>query len=179
MTGAVLLDFEAILNRADSRGDLEQLELDLVKLSFLFANNFEFRQFIRSKFSTFDEAVDQVISLASFSRSQTFADVLYLIISEGYFNSIQWISDQITTLVSERSGRYLVVLGSSRLLTEVEQTEVGQRISSAVGRSVTLRNDVDPNLIGGSFIRLPDGKVFDYSLKRQLSEFKSYLMEKV
>jgi len=177
MTSQLIIDFDALMARAESRGELDRLEGDLVKLAYLFSTNFDFRLLIRSNRISIENRIESVLEVADFSAAQTFVELLFIIISERYFNRIQLISDRVTDMISKRSNRYLVVFGTSKALSSDEQDEVGARISSAVGRSITLRNDVDARLIAGSFIKLPDGKVFDYSVRRQLSEFKSYLME--
>ena len=178
MSAQLNLEFGELYARSVRRNELDKVESDLVQLALLFKTNFDFRGFIRSTQVPIEDRVQQVVSLTGFSVAQTFIELLFVILSEGYFNQIQQISDKLTGMISERTGRYLVVLTTSFSLEEMSLTEVQGRLSSVLSQPVVLRNDVDSTLIAGSVLRLPDGKVYDFSIKRQLSEFKSYLMEK-
>lgn len=178
MSTTIELEFGVLYARAEQRNELQALESNLVQLAMVFKTNFEFREFIRSTQIPIEDRVQQVVELPVFGASQTFVELLFVILSEGYFNQIQFISDKFTEMLSERTGRFLVVVMTSVLLGAAELSEIQSRLSEILGRSVVLRNDVDTALIAGTVLRLPDGKVYDFSLKRQLSEFKSYLMEK-
>jgi len=178
MSAQLNLEFDELYARSERRNELGKVESDLVQLALLFKINFEFRGFIRSTQVPIEDRVQQVVSLNGFSGAQTFVELLFVILSEGYFNQIHQISDKFTAMISEKTGRYLVILTTSLSLEEMSLTEVQGRLSSVLGQSVVLRNDVDTTLIAGSVLQLPDGKVYDFSIKHQLSEFKSYLMEK-
>jgi ATP synthase F1 delta subunit len=171
--------FEELYARAERRDEVGSLESNLVQLAFLFRTNFEFRQLIRSSQVPIEDRVQAIVELPGFSTCQTFIELLFVIISETYFNQIQQVCDQYTVMVNERRNRSLIVIVTPVALTEAAKTDVGQSLQPLFPRPIALRNEVDPSLITGTLIRLPNGKIFDFSAKKQLSDFKSYLMENV
>jgi F-type H+-transporting ATPase subunit delta len=179
MSALLDLQFDVLISRAESRNELGALEANLVLLSYLFKTNFQFRKFIRSMGVPIEDRVREIVSLEGFQDSQTFIELMFVILSEGFSDEINQISDRFTDLVNQKTGRYLVVVVTPVTMDDATKIQVGQRLSSVFGRSVVLRNDVDETLIGGSVLKLPDETEYDFSMKRQLTEFKSYLMEKV
>jgi F-type H+-transporting ATPase subunit delta len=56
-------------------------------------------------------------------------------------------------------------------LTEAQRTQFSQQIASATGKSVELREKIDPRLIGGYVLRVGDRQV-DASIKSRLNDLK-------
>lgn len=179
MTVQFDLKFDELFSRAQKRNELSQLESNLVFLNILFRDNFDFRRFTRSAGIPIEDRVRETIQINGFQTSQTFIELMFVILSEGYFEHISRIASRFTEMVNENTGRYLVVVDTPVEMDSARKQSVGEQLSRIIGRAVVLRNDIDPGLIAGSVVTLPDGTVYDFSAKRQLSEFKSYLMEKV
>lgn len=70
-------------------------------------------------------------------------------------------------LHDERQGRVVAIVRSAVPLSEQMREEVANRVGNAINRSVTIREKIDPSVIGGLVIRVGD-TVFDASVAGRL-----------
>ncbi|NBV42004.1 hypothetical protein EBR96_04465 [bacterium] len=177
MSANVDLDFNALYARAESRGEIDSLESNLSNFSRLFRTNLQFRELIREKNFPIEKRVESVLSLPGFTPGQTFVELVFAVLSEEYFNQISEIYDRFVRMLDERLNRWPVILSTAVPASAEVLADLKSRVSRLFGKEIILRNEVDASLVGGMVLLLPNGKRYDFSLKKQLSEVKSHIME--
>ena len=78
-------------------------------------------------------------------------------------------------LVDESRGVTTAYVTSAAPLSHEQITSVKAALSKSLNKLVELKTEVDPDLIGGLCINV-DGKVFDSTVKRQMANLKSILL---
>jgi F-type H+-transporting ATPase subunit delta len=75
---------------------------------------------------------------------------------EGYLNKL-----------AERRGEVTAEVTTAQPLSETQQNTLGEQLSRAVGRRVTVALKVDPGLLGGMIVKV-GSRMIDGSLKSRL-----------
>ncbi len=92
------------------------------------------------------------------------------------FNLLHEVVDAFRRLVDERQGRIQAAITSAMALDEAQQGRLEQRLTDYCKREVQSTYHVDPELIGGVFVRL-NGTVLDGSLRAQLERLRNTLLK--
>ena len=78
-------------------------------------------------------------------------------------------------LSDSASGRMRAEVVVAEELTDVEVTRIRLTLQAATGKEILVEQLLDPEIIGGVVTRL-DGRVFDGSVRKQLSTLKQALI---
>ena len=93
---------------------------------------------------------------------------LMLLVDENRMGLLPAIRDGLRELVDRAAGRVEAVVRSARPLSPEQQESLRRSLSQRVAAEVTLRTEIDPDLIGGVVARVGD-LLFDGSVKTQLA----------
>ncbi len=126
---------------------------------------------------TSEQKIEDLRAAGSYSSS-LFADLLYLILVNQALNQLPFLYDRYQHVLNTRANRVLVQVESAIPLSADALANIESRLGAVLNKAVTLRNDVDPDLVAGLQFRFPEGKVYDFTYRRALSDFKYYLMER-
>ena len=89
---------------------------------------------------------------------------------------IREISAAFAALADRAAGRLSMTVVSSHALTDAQKKSVKARLEEATRCDVRVSYAVDPALIGGVVVSI-GGRVFDGSIKTQLSQWKAALIQ--
>jgi len=108
------------------------------------------------------------------SLSTELNSFLLLLIDENRTTLLPTVAEEFRTLVDRASGRVEALVRSARELTDEQMDRIRRALSARVSAEVTLRTEVDPDLIGGVVARVGD-LLFDGSVKTQLASLAESL----
>jgi len=98
--------------------------------------------------------------------------------SKGRFDCLGAIASSAREMQDEMSGRVQAVLTSASEVDQGVQEKIAQRLSSELGKSVSLKAAIDPAIIGGMVVRIGD-TVYDGSVTNQLAQIRSKAIKNV
>ena len=99
---------------------------------------------------------------------------LRLVIQNGRIFALSNIAAQFETMRAEAEGTIEAELVSALDVTDEQQSQLAQSLSSRLGRQVSLQVVHDPSLIGGAILRAGD-MVIDASVKGRLQKLATSL----
>ncbi len=171
--------FDVVLSKADQRGETVALNQNLTQFAWLHRVNFEFRQLVSSKAARLEQILDCIAEIPGFVPCQTFFELVAAIVDHHLVGHIEAIADTYTSLLASREGKQVVVVVTAVSLDDSRKQAVAAAVESALGTPVLVKNEVDASLIFGTIFKLPNGKQFDFSAKKRLTEIKSHILEGV
>ncbi len=174
----VEINFDKVYDLAQSRGEVDLLESNLFTLYILYRNNYELRRLFHTKGASFSQKIETLAELSCFAPCKTFYELVYLLLEKEMWDRIFYVNEGFGKVVNQRLGRIIVQTFSAEPLSDELRTQLTNRLAQAVSKKVILKNKVDENLVGGLIVKFPNGKIYDFSIRRILSDFKFYLMEK-
>lgn len=179
MSSAVLdIDYAKLYSRASQRSETLELTRNMYVLDHLLSQSYDIRYLLKSNDLSIEKRIQVLLEVPGFSQSQTFEELLYLILERRQLLSFRTIYEKyIASLVVEH-GFSVVEAVFSLSLSESFVEEIRKSLENALKTKVVLMTSVDPTLVGGVILKLPDGKIFDYSYRKRMHDFKSYVMEK-
>jgi len=178
MTVAIQLDFDAICDQAQRNGESEALAENLFSLALLFQKNEEVRSLLTHKNLSPKEKVTIIKEIPGLKSSPIFDEVLFLLLENNKINTLQIVYDKISSLLNEKQNKMVVHVETAIPLSTEFSKKISDQLSDIFKKQIILKAFVNTDLIAGISVKLPGGKVYDYSYERLLSDFKHYLRER-
>jgi len=156
-------------------GDLAEYSNVMKKIDGNFDKNPEFLHLL-SSFSIdkvdLHETVEKVYDAY---RLPYLLDFLKVLIDRRRISHFKEISRFFLTLANERLGIDEGLIYSPTKLNEIDIARIEDILKTKLEKKVTLRNVVDPSLLGGIKVAI-DGKTYDGSIRNRLFELQKLLM---
>ena len=106
----------------------------------------------------------------------TVESFLSLLIDKRRFGALPLIVSEARTMADEVAGRATAFVSTARPLTADLEAEVKKTLELVSGKTITVKADVDPSLIGGMVARI-GGHVYDASVRTQLANLRNSLLD--
>jgi len=158
---------------AQESNDLDGWRVEMVKLEELLADDV-----LRAAFKNPAVGIARRMELArrlAPELTPVAANLLRLLIEHQRTREMPAIRLEFERLADEASGIVHVALTTAVALTERERQSYERALALKLGRDVRLRDEVDPNLIGGATIQIGDHLV-DGSVRTQLQRLRQALL---
>ncbi|MFK7769689.1 MAG: ATP synthase F1 subunit delta [Mariniblastus sp.] len=97
---------------------------------------------------------------------------LKVIGNKGRYDCLGAIADSANKMKDEMSGRVQAMLISAAEVDDSVKDGIAERLSTKLGKKVSLQSEVDPSIIGGMVIRIGD-TVYDGSVVNQLAQVRA------
>lgn len=166
----------ALLELAEERGQLEQVDADLGALREVIQGNSSFRVLLR------DPAIGDSERSALLSRvfaeklSPLVMDFLHVANNKGRLGELEAIADAYDNLLDERLGKVEVDITVAQRLSAEDLELVRQRVSAALKKDAVVHQYVDESIIGGLILRVRD-QLIDASVRAQLQALKQRMLK--
>ncbi len=102
---------------------------------------------------------------------QSLINFLKIVGSKNRFECLAAISVSAKKLQDEMAGRVQAILTSAAEVDDRVKKAIAQKLSSVLGKTVTLNSVIDPSIIGGMVIRIGD-TIYDGSVVNQLAQVR-------
>lgn len=175
MTGsrAAIRYAKAILDMAQSAGTAQQVGQDMALIASTINGNDELNDFINSP--TISAEIKENALKEIFGNTQTITQGLFKILHENKrFGILHTIAAQYQTQFDIANGIEEAVVTTAFEITPELEAKVLAKIKEFSDKKITLKNVVDPSIIGGFIIRIGD-KQYNASVANRLLTLKREL----
>lgn len=97
---------------------------------------------------------------------------LKIVGNKGRFDCLSQICDSATRLFDEQSGNVTAEVITANEVDSTVASDIAAQLEKALGKKVTVKTTVDPNLIGGMVVRIGD-TIHDASVVSQLNQVRT------
>jgi len=102
---------------------------------------------------------------------QSLINFLKIVGSKNRFHCLGAISSSAKKMQDEMAGRVQAILTSATPVDDKVKNAIAEKLSSVLGKTVTLNSVIDPSIIGGMVIRIGD-TIYDGSVVNQLAQIR-------
>lgn len=165
---------EALFEAAIDLNKLDDFKEEIIAISNVFENENKMKTIFEHPKLSKDEKKDIVNSLFKGRASLEILNFLYILIDKRRENFLNHIKDNYIQLYNEKKQ---ILEGTVTTVVPMKKEEIDRlqkELSNKTGKSVTLINKIEKEILGGVLIRLED-KVIDSSIKGQLENISKIL----
>ncbi len=168
---------KALLSLALDSGDTATVKKDLGAVAELYRNSRNLQSVIMNPiFGTKDKSGVLKGLASELKVSSLSARFMDMLIEKGRFRYIREVASAYSDLLDQHEGRVKATVTSASPLTDAEVAKLSEKIKAAVGKSVELKVEVDPALIGGIRTRI-GSTVYDGSIQNQVRLVREALIK--
>ncbi len=167
---------KALLEIGDKAGNMQALQQELGQVAALVKANADLTRLVQNplvtpskKAQVFDAVLQQAGAHATLRN-------FFKVVSEsGRLALLADIEAAFHELVDARAGIVEAQVASAHPLSEAQTSSLKASLSERTGKSIRLRWNQDPNLLGGLKVQV-GSTVYDASLRGQLRQLKAQLL---
>ncbi len=178
MKKPVNIDFERMFTLAQQNKEVESLENNLFKLYQLQSKSYELRRMLQNEKMPDADKVKAICNFPGFMPSSLFEELLALTLKHNMADRIYYLDEGFHKILDVKLNRVTIQIMSAVELSDSILNEIKLKLEKMLTKTVVLRPSIDPNLLAGILLKLPDGKIFDFSYNRLLDNLKYFVMER-
>lgn len=162
----------ALYELADERKQLDQVVSELAAIGTLMAEDPSMRRLVASRAIDAREAGRAMdAALESQGACELVRHFIGTAIANRRLNDLPAIISGFAAYVAEKRGIVAADVTTAHPLTDTQRTQLTARLAEAGYGRVTIRETVDPALLGGLTVRI-GSKLYDTSLKSRLQRLR-------
>lgn len=136
-----------------------------------------FRVLIRHPKLTVTDQVNILLSLPCFKPSNSFEELLFSVLNHQLSDRIFMIHEEYAKVMDRVENVVIIQVFSSMSLSLEMKAFLKRHIESSVKKDIILYDFVQEDLVAGMIVKLPNGKIFNFTFDKVLSDMKYQLME--
>ena len=172
------INFEKLLELAQERGEVKLLESNLFNLYQLNRTDYHLRRLFHNRRLSNQEKMNILEKLFGFSASSLFYALISLLLEKQLDHKIYYIYEGYTKVVQEKLNIIIVQAFTAVPINLHLFQTLKPELERILDRNIILKNFVNPDLLGGIYLKLPNGKIYDFTYQKELENLKFYLLEK-
>lgn len=169
------IDFEALFQLAQERNEVEMLENNLFNLYLLNRNHYDVRRLFHNRLIHYQTKLQILEKIFGPQTSKLFYMVVYLLIEHKMMHKIYYAYEGFSRVANQKLNRMMIQLHTSILLNSHDIQGIQEKLESIFNKQIKLIHLLDSDLIGGMYLKLPNGEVYDFSYQKQLLDLKYFL----
>jgi F-type H+-transporting ATPase subunit delta len=163
------------LSRDDS--SIETTERELVEFERLIEESADFRRLVESPAFTSEEQLRAMTAIVAEVRpSELVGNFLKVVSANRRLFALPAIIRGFRQMAATHRGEVEADVTSAQALNDEQRRELGQVLNAYSNKTVTMRESVDPSILGGIIVRIGSRQI-DTSLRTKLSSLKLALKE--
>ena len=160
---------------------LEADKIDVIEQEFAFiVESFttykEFFELFKTPKMSVGERKDIINQIFSDKISKEMMNFMMIILDKRRAGEILAIQREFEVKVDEYHGIVPAYVKSATELDEAEKSAIVEKLKKLTGKEIRLKTAVDPDVIGGRFVKVGD-KVIDGSVRKKLDAMKEELRQ--
>lgn len=136
-----------------------------------------FRVLIRHPKLTVMDQVKILLSLPCFKPSEGFEELLFSVLNHQLSDRIFMIHEEYAKVMDRVENIVIVQVFSSMSLSSDMKEFLKRHIENSLKKEIILYDFVQEDLVAGMIVKLPNGKIFNFTFDKVLSDMKYQLME--
>ncbi|SCL41462.1 ATP synthase F1 subcomplex delta subunit [Micromonospora pallida] len=177
LDGAERLGVEALLASADAAGDLGEVEDELFRFGQVVANEPGLAVALGDPMAPVEQRAVLTRDLLAGKARPVTVRLVEVALSGFGGRSFTGALTRLVELVAERRDRQVAYVTVAAPLTEDEEQRLGARLAAIYGREVSVKQTVDPEILGGASVRV-GSDLYDGTVLRRLNETRNALAKR-
>jgi F-type H+-transporting ATPase subunit delta len=162
---------DAAIRIAEAEANLSEVEDELFRLGRLLSSNDELRNVLTDPHLPVEKRSQIVEDLLDGRATRTTTSFVSMLVSAGRITDLPAIAEAVSQRAASAAGQTVAEVRSAVALTDQQVEALRAALSARTGRDITVRNVVDPTVIGGVVTRIGDA-VLDGSLRTRLHQLR-------
>lgn len=168
---------QSLFELARDGGSVEETERELNGFRDLINENSDFRHLVESPAFTSAEQTRAVAAVVDSAKpSQLTGNFLKVVAQNRRLFALPQIVTHFARLAAEHRGETEAEVVSAQALTDEQRAELKRALGTYSGKTVSMRESVDPAILGGLVVKIGSRQV-DTSLRTKLNSLKLALKE--
>lgn len=161
----------AALDIARAEGNLAEVEDELFRLARVVESSDELRTTLSDPHLPLERRAQIVEDLLEGKVTSTTRAFVSMVVSAGRAADLPDIADELVRLSAEEAGQAVAEVRSAVPLTDEQIARLTEALKARTNRDITVRNVVDPTVIGGVVTQIGDS-VLDGSVRTRLNQLR-------
>ncbi|WP_432986392.1 F0F1 ATP synthase subunit delta [Dactylosporangium sp. CA-233914] len=174
LDGVERLGVDALLAGADRGGDLADVEDELFRFSQIVAGDPRLAGALSDSTAPVAARTELVSSLLEGKAKLATISLAQLAVAGFGGRGFETSLTRLVELAAAKRDRSVAYVTTAVVLTDAEEQRLADRLAELYGRSVSLKVDVDPRIIGGVRVKV-GADLYDGTVARRLAEAKTAL----
>ncbi len=162
---------EALFNVARAEGHLLEVEAELFRFGKALEANEELHTTLSDPHIPAARRQQIVEDLLSGRASDTTVALISMVVGTGRGHDLPKIIAELGQRSAASSGTVVAEVRSAVALSDDQQARLATAISARTGREVTVRNVIDPSVLGGIVTQIGDS-IIDGSVRSRLTQLR-------
>lgn len=168
----------ALFEIAKSEGKVDKFLQELGEVSGILNNNIELKEFLRHPSIPYGDKKKVIKQIFMGKVDMEITRLITTLLEHDRVEQIRTVYYDYKYLVYKERGMKIAYATTAVKMTEKEIEVIKRKLSSKYKKEIEVQNIVDPEVIGGVYLRLGD-RVIDGSIRGKLQDMKKMLLAKV
>ncbi|WDZ85015.1 F0F1 ATP synthase subunit delta [Micromonospora cathayae] len=177
LDGAERLGVEALLASAEAAGDLGEVEDELFRFGQLVAGQPELSTALTDPTAPAEQRASLARDLLAGKARPVTVRLVEVALSGFGGRSFTGALTRLVELVADRRDRQVAYVTVAAPLTDEEEGRLAARLAAIYGREVSVKQLVDPEILGGVSVRV-GSDLYDGTVLRRLNETRNALAKR-
>jgi F-type H+-transporting ATPase subunit delta len=171
------LGVEALLASADRAGDLGEVEDELFRFGQLVAAAPELSNVLSDPIAPVSQRAELTGSLLAGKARPVTVKLVEVALAGFGGRSFSGGVTRLVELAADRRDRQVAYVNVAAPLTEEEERRLGGKLTELYGREVTVKQSVDPTVLGGLSVQI-GSDLYDGTILRRLTDTRNALAKR-
>jgi F-type H+-transporting ATPase subunit delta len=162
---------DAAYGIARAEGNVTEVEDELFRLGRVVETNEELRSTLTDPHLPVERRAQIVEDLLDGKATATTVSFVSMLVSSGRITELPAIADELVRRTASASGQTVAEVRSAVALTDAQIEQLAAALKARTSIDVTIRNIVDPTVMGGVVTQIGDS-VIDGSVRTRLNQLR-------
>jgi F-type H+-transporting ATPase subunit delta len=177
LDAAERLGVEALLAGADRAGDLGEVEDELFRFGQVVAATRNLSNALADPIAPAEQRAELVRSLLAGKARPVTVPLVEVALAGFGGRSFSGALTRLVELAADRRDRQVAYVTVAAPLTDEEERRLASTLSGRYGREVTVKQTVDPEILGGMSVRI-GADLYDGTVLRRLNDTRNALLKR-
>ncbi|WP_229402962.1 F0F1 ATP synthase subunit delta [Micromonospora okii] len=177
LDGTERLGVEALLASADTAGDLGEVEDELFRFGQVVAGQSALSNVLTDANAPVGQRAGLARELLAGKARPVTVSLVEVALSGFGGRSFTGALSRLVELAADRRDRQVAYVTAAAPLSEEEERRLGASLSAIYGREVSVKQSVDPSVLGGVSVRV-GSDLYDGTVLRRLNESRNALAKR-
>jgi len=167
---------EALFDVAIEENKVDQLFEELKQVTDLFKEFPEFFELFKTPKISIEDKKKTIEEVFGGKISSEMMNFLKIVLDKRRSSAIHSIKNEFDEKVFTHKGIEKATVESAVALDDAQLKELEEKLSAMTGKVIQLKNNINPEVVGGLLLRVGD-KVVDGSIRKRLNDMKDSLAQ--
>jgi len=162
---------KAVIDFAQEKQEIDEVHNNMTLVIATIKQNIKLQQLLNSPIVKNEIKKKITIEIFGKSITQTTQKLIYLLLKNKRLNLVVEVAKQYIILYNKLKEKEIAKVTTAIPLTEELNKKVLRKIKEITGKQITIKNTINPDIIGGFILRIGDIQ-YNASIAHKLQELK-------